>query len=569
MNTNHSEMQKPEIGKPGGQEFSIVRSIRTFLEQMAEGSARPAPTVLKELLQNADDAGATEIEITLDVRALPKQGTPYDLLLEPSLIIRNNAMFKIKEELEHRNKGDFEALLDVAGGHKTSDSVAAGRFGIGFNSVYFLTDNPVIFSRDEIHFLDLLHLLPFNGKNGWIFSLGDFPAESGKPAGSIKNIIEICFPKTVLKKDTIGEMARKKEMYRHSVFRLPIRTKHQASETLSNLTFNNESINNLFNGMIDEAPRSLLFLKTLNRIIFSKLEATDKKTPVAEISVTPNPPEFDSFLSNLQNRTDYTTDAIKRIIRVNNGGTNKDLPFTIWHRIDFTNQELSDNRKLLEGSDKAVPWVSIAVPGSKEAMSIDSTNNPNWRVFLPLLEEGPCGCLFSGAFFVGPSRQRLDYKTDDGILKTRWNQALVREALVPLFCDKSIEIPEVAESILASDPKAYLSLFPGKVKSKEANNLSDFTQTCFQTTEELWFVRVPDLWGNDIDIWKGSQEFTIERVPEWLFKYKQCFEHLSSSDRRFVSESLGRALVDRSEVQEFSTDLIEAVLREVVSQRLV
>ena len=562
MNTNHSEMKTPEIGKAGGQEFSIVRSIRTFLEQMAEGSARPAPTVLKELLQNADDAGATEIEITLDVRALPKQGTPYDLLLEPSLLIRNNAMFKSKEELEHRNKGDFEALLDVAGGHKTSDSVAAGRFGIGFNSVYFLTDNPVIFSRDEIHFLDLLHLLPFNGKNGWIFTLDDFPAESGKAAGAIKNIIEICFPKTVLMQDTIGEMARKKEMYRHSVFRLPIRTKHQASETLSNLTFKNEGINNLFNGMIDEAPRSLLFLKTLNRIIFSKLEATDKKTPVAEISVTPNPPEFDSFLSNLQNRTDYTTGAIKRIIRVNNGGTNKDLPFTIWHRIDFTNQELSDNRKLLEGSDKAVPWVSIAVPGSKEAMSIDSTNNPNWRVFLPLLEEGPCGCLFSGAFFVGPSRQRLDYKTDDGILKTRWNQALVREALVPLFCDKSIEIPEVAESILASDPKAYLSLFPGKVRTKDVKNLSDYSQECFQTTEELWFVRVPDLWGNDIDIWKGSQEFTIERVPEWLFKYKQCFEHLSDDSRRFVTESLGRALADRSDVQEYSSDIIEAVLRD-------
>jgi len=562
MNANHSEMKTPEIGKAGGQEFSIVRSIKTFLEQMAEGSARPAPTVLKELLQNADDAGATEIEITLDVRALPKQGTPYDLLLEPSLLVRNNAMFKSKEELEHRDKGDFEALLDVAGGHKTSDSVAAGRFGIGFNSVYFLTDNPVIFSRDEIHFLDLLHHLPFNDKNGWIFTLDDFPAESDKAAGEIKNIIEICFPKKVLLQDTIGEMARKKEMYTQSVFRLPIRTKHQASDTLSNLTFKNEGINNLFNGMIDEAPRSLLFLKTLNRIIFSKLEATDKKTPVAEISVTPNPPEFDSFLSNLQNRTDYTTDAIKRIIRVNNGGTNKDLPFTIWHRIDFTNQELSDNRKLLEGSDKAVPWVSIAVPGSKEAMSIDSTNNPYWRVFLPLLEEGPCGCLFSGAFFVGPSRQRLDYKTDDGILKTRWNQALVREALVPLFCDKSIEIPEVAESILASDPKAYLSLFPGKVRTKDVKNLSDYSQECFQTTEELWFVRVPDLWGNDIDIWKGSQEFTIERVPEWLFKYKQCFEHLSDDSRRFVTESLGRALADRSDVQEYSSDIIEAVLRD-------
>ena len=561
MNTTHSEMKTPEIGKPGGQEFSIVRSIRTFLEQMAEGSARPASTVLKELLQNADDAGATEIEITLDIRVLRKQGTPYDLLLEPSLLIRNNAMFKSKEELEHRNKGDFEALLDVAGGHKTSDSVAAGRFGIGFNSVYFLTDNPVIFSRDEIHFLDLLHLLPFNGKNGWIFTLDDFPAESGKAAGAIKNIIEICFPKTVLMQDTIGEMARKKEMYRHSVFRLPIRTKHQALETLSNLTFKNEGINNLFNGMIDEAPRSLLFLKTINRIIFSRLDATGKKIPVAEISISPNPPEFGEFLSYLHEEKNYTTDAIQRIIQLKKDGVCQNLPFTIWHRIDFTNQELSDNRKLLEGSDKAVPWVSIAVPGTKEAMTIDGNSNPNWRVFLPLLEEGPCGCLFSGAFFVGPSRQRLDYKTDEGILKTRWNQSLVKEALVPLFCEKSIDIPEVAKSILANDPKAYLSLFPGKVRNKEVKNLSDYSQECFQVTEELWFVRVPDLWGNDIDIWKGSQDFTIERVPEWLFKYKRCFKNLSSDKRRFVTESLGRALADRSEVQEFSLDIIETVLR--------
>lgn len=562
MNTNYSEMQKPEIGKPGGQESSIVRFIRTFLGNMAEANERPGATVLKELLQNADDAGATEIEITLDVRALPKQGTPYDLLLEPSLLVRNNAMFKSKEELEHRDKGDFEALLDVAGGHKTSDSVAAGRFGIGFNSVYFLTDNPVIFSRDEIHFLDLLHLLPFNGAKGWIFSLDDFPAESGKSTGAVKNIIELCFPKTVLIQDTIGEMARKQEIYKQSVFRLPIRTDRQEPESISDLFFKDSSLQNLFNGMIEEAPRSLLFLKTIDKIIFSRLDETDKKIIIAEISITPNPHEFKKILSKLQNKDDYTTDAIRRVIQVKTGKIDDHLPFTIWHRIDFTNPMLADKRRFLEKSDKAVPWVSIAVPGSKEAMTIDGNSNPNWRVFLPLLEEGPCGCLFSGAFFVGPSRQKLDYKTDEGIIKTQWNQTLVKELLVPLFCEKSIEIPEVAESILASDPKAYLSLFPGKVRNKEAKNLSDYSQECFQTTEELWFVRVPDLWGNDIDIWKGSQEFTIERVPEWLFKYKQSFMHLFSDKRRFVTESLGRALADRSEVQEFSLDIIETVLRD-------
>lgn len=566
MNTNHGEMQKPEIGKPGGQESSIVRFIRTFLGNMAEANERPGATVLKELLQNADDAGATEIEITLDVRPLPKQETPYDLLLVPSLLIRNNAMFMSKEELKHRDKGDFEALLDVAGGHKTSDSVAAGRFGIGFNSVYFLTDNPVIFSRDEIHFLDLLHHLPFNGENGWIFSLDDFPAESGKSAGAVKNIVELCFPKTVLIQDTIGEMARKQEMYKQSVFRLPIRTDRQEPESISDLSFKDSNLHNLFNGMIEEAPRSLLFLKTIDKIIFSRLDETDKKIIVAEISITPNPHEFKKILSKLQNKDDYTTDAIRRVIRVKTGKIDDHLPFTIWHRIDFTNQMLADKRRFLEKSDKAVPWVSIAVPGSKEAMTIDGSANPNWRVFLPLLEEGPCGCLFSGAFFVGPSRQKLDYKTEEGIIKTQWNQTLVKELLVPLFCEKSIEIPEVAELILSNDPKAYLSLFPAKAKNKEAKNLSDYTQACFQNSEETWYIIIPDLWGKKIEIWKGEQNCIIEKVPEWLIKYKMCFEHFSNPSRRFVTESLGRALGDRyndkSNIQDYSPDLINTVLRD-------
>lgn len=36
---------KPDIGSAGGQEYPVLRSIQTFLRQMAEGGARPAPMI--------------------------------------------------------------------------------------------------------------------------------------------------------------------------------------------------------------------------------------------------------------------------------------------------------------------------------------------------------------------------------------------------------------------------------------------------------------------------------------------------------------------------------------------
>ena len=168
---------KPDIGHEGGQQYPIVKSIKTFLGQMAEGGAQPASSVLKELLQNADDAGATEVSIVLDERLPPTIfSDQYEQLCCPAIIVRNNAPFRVKAEVPDGDQDDFTAIRDVASGHKRADTVAAGRFGIGFNSVYFLTDTPIIFSRREVHVFDLLHRV-FED-NGWIFDLSDFPADA-------------------------------------------------------------------------------------------------------------------------------------------------------------------------------------------------------------------------------------------------------------------------------------------------------------------------------------------------------------------------------------------------------
>jgi hypothetical protein len=73
----------PEFGSSGGQQYDVARAIQTFLHQMAEGEADVASAVIKELLQNADDAGATTVRVILDERILPS-GLPPGYADTPS-----------------------------------------------------------------------------------------------------------------------------------------------------------------------------------------------------------------------------------------------------------------------------------------------------------------------------------------------------------------------------------------------------------------------------------------------------------------------------------------------------
>ena len=93
---------KPDIGTEGGQPFQVLDSIRTTVSEMGGGGGRVACTVLKELLQKADDAEVTEVSILLNER----NGGPPELklcpqfapLCTPALLIRNNKPFRLPGE---------------------------------------------------------------------------------------------------------------------------------------------------------------------------------------------------------------------------------------------------------------------------------------------------------------------------------------------------------------------------------------------------------------------------------------------------------------------------------------
>lgn len=91
--------------------------------------------LLQELIQNADDAGATEVRFLTDSR----EHDSTDLLFEkekfapfqgPALYAWNDAKFK---------GNDWKCLAKISNGSKEDDVLKIGKFGLGFLSVFHLT----------------------------------------------------------------------------------------------------------------------------------------------------------------------------------------------------------------------------------------------------------------------------------------------------------------------------------------------------------------------------------------------------------------------------------------------
>lgn len=120
-----------------GQREDLVDRIRGLIREYTLG-----PGLLKEFIQNADDAGASRLRFTLDLRTWPAAELPHAGLarcLGPALLIESDQEFSDR---------DFHAIQRIQSGNKRGNAGATGRFGLGFNVCYNITDYPAFLSRD-------------------------------------------------------------------------------------------------------------------------------------------------------------------------------------------------------------------------------------------------------------------------------------------------------------------------------------------------------------------------------------------------------------------------------------
>merc|ERR1719502_642191 len=95
------------------------------------------------MLQNADDAQSSQFKVLLSAQ---KFGTSS--LLSPALAGTQGPALYQFDDAEF-NPDDYESIQRVGDGTKMGDPTKTGQFGLGFNSVYHVTDTPMFISGND------------------------------------------------------------------------------------------------------------------------------------------------------------------------------------------------------------------------------------------------------------------------------------------------------------------------------------------------------------------------------------------------------------------------------------
>ncbi|XP_028400770.1 sacsin-like [Dendronephthya gigantea] len=227
-----------------GESFGQHEELTERLKGILDGY--PADGILKELVQNADDAQASEIHFIHDTRRLKCQkvvveGETSAEVQGPALCVYNDRPFTDK---------DLEGIKNLGIGSKRDTPGMTGKYGIGFNSVYHLTDCPSFLSNDDT--------LVFLDPHSRYFDDDD--------RGQIFKAIDARFRD--LNSDTLdGYLPGKFILKGSTMFRFPLRQERNESK-ISNCS---PDVENLFQTMGEDARKSLLFLNNIKKITLSKI----------------------------------------------------------------------------------------------------------------------------------------------------------------------------------------------------------------------------------------------------------------------------------------------------------
>ncbi|KAL9966872.1 hypothetical protein ACROYT_G025008 [Oculina patagonica] len=249
------EPDELEIGVEFGQEEKLTRRLSRLLEYYTDGFAVP-----KELVQNADDAGASEIRFLYDERTNEDAMT---CLIDEEMRHCQGPALWVYNDAEFRDE-DFANITKLNGATKESDTEKIGKFGLGFNSVYNLTDVPMFVSRNYFVIFDpntfyLGKAIRNKNKPGMKIDINKNTKRLRKFSNQFKPFNGIF--------DCDLRLDKEDNSFDGTLFRFPLRTIEQAIKSeIKQLHYDSKQVEELFKIFSRGAKTLLLFTQNVRRI---------------------------------------------------------------------------------------------------------------------------------------------------------------------------------------------------------------------------------------------------------------------------------------------------------------
>ena len=412
--------------------------------------------ILKELLQNADDAKSTSVEFVW-TPGIPTARHP--LLKGPGLIAINDGRFTDE---------DRDAIRMMGLSDKFSQQASIGKFGLGLKSVFHWCEAFLYFARDTADGQvegDILN--PWSGESG----MTSFHADWDDFTREDVTVITTHLSQVLVRPSYFGLWIplRRKE---HCSGLAPIKTTFLGDENrgpdflkASDLGRRFADALPLLVNLVEIHVSMLSANGHLDRIIDIDLSKTELPTLTGEICVREKGVvSRHHFLGN-KAMNDEQLETLTA------------SPF--WPSNTRINRETAKPEKIPEKADTRAATVFLTHPAMNGGRL-----EVAWATFLPLGEavaQPPCPgdsdytLLLHGGFFVDPGRNRPDFGLEDspdtpqdGIeLRQRWNSTLV----------KSVVAPQVLPTLA--------SVVRSGVASPIVRNITSAIKEAFSSSDEL------------------------------------------------------------------------------------
>ncbi|XP_023284384.1 sacsin-like [Seriola lalandi dorsalis] len=497
--TRHHTLQNhiAENISPSSFQFKQQEQLTVRIKNII--SAYPSKKdILKELIQNADDAEATEIHFVWDKRqhgTTKTFGKRWNHLQGPALCVFNNKVF---------SNADLVGIQQLGEGGKHNTPGKTGKYGVGFNSVYHVTDCPSILTGDE-----LLCISDPNQK--FIESHSDKPLTGigYKLADTFKNMYMDVYKSFLPDKFSLKD---------GTMFRLPLRMGTMAnSSKISQQAVTDHDMKQLCSALSEDPEGLILFLKNICKIKVHEINdhSGELKTIFAVEKSLPQTSreQKDAFVKLQQNALQSNKPIIPHNAIYGTVISTSDKRQSKWIIAEQFGSFKNSDRREKTLSDK-LPQAAIAARvSSKSCMEF------NGEAFCSLPLPGKTGLpVHINANFEVDSSRRSLWKEDGQSPKTVWNESLKQNVIAPLYADllHYIRCNMAKTKVSLSCIEAYLS-----------NSYLHFWPNVSEDVDQGWHEMIHEVYRsikerglNVIPVMKSSTRITAGfKVTEYSFDW--------------------------------------------------